>query len=172
MTFIQRSLAFILILSSAAVFAAESAPAPSVRAGAIYVPDHTPDKSSSLGFELGYASPVFPFENMTFTWGHVSRSELEHNTFLLNFEDSYPLAEKLYLYGSSGIGVVLLDQKPGPDKNSAMGRLALGTRVHLCSRIALFAEANFLIALDNVWFNGDELKNRTWQYVAGLQYKF
>jgi hypothetical protein len=144
-----------------------------VRVGAIHAPNHSARQTATLGFELGYASPVFPFENMSFTWGHLSRNELEHNYFLLNFEDSYPLsADRLALYGSSGIGAILLDQKPGPDKTAAVGRLAVGLRQTLSNTLALFAEANFMISYENMWVDGTSLENRHWQYVAGIQYRF
>ncbi len=148
-------------------------PAATLRVGAIYAPDHSARQTSTLGFELGYASPVFPFENMIFTWGHLSRNELEHNYFLLNFEDSYPLIDDtLALYGSSGVGVVTLDQKPGVDKTAAAGRLALGLRQKMSDTLSLFAEANFMISYENMWVDGTSLENRHWQYVAGIQYRF
>lgn len=144
----------------------------SVRAAAVYDPEFTPDGSSTLGFELSYAAPIFPFENMSFSFGHLSKDDIEQNYFLLNFEDSYPLAENLALYGTSGIGALLLDLKPGEDKETILGRLAIGTRYTATETLALFAEVNFLIAHSDVWLDGTQLENRNWQYLAGVQYKF
>jgi len=146
--------------------------APAVRAAALYAPDYTRGQEGVWGFELGYASPVFPFENMSFSWGHISSNDIQHNYFLLNFEDSYRLVENLYLVGGSGVGVVLADEKPGPNNETALGRLAVGFRYDTCSAVSLFADVNFLIAHNDVFLDGRSHDNKTWQYLIGLQYRF
>ena len=147
--------------------------APSVRAAALYAPDYTRGSEGVWGFELGYASPNFPFENMSFSWGHISSNDIQHNYFLLNFEDSYPLPiENLSLVGGSGLGVILADEDPGPDTNSALGRLSVGFRYDACSAVSLFADVNFLIAYDDVFLDGRSHDNKTWQYLIGLTYRF
>lgn len=146
---------------------------PAVRAAALYAPDYTRGEEGVWGFELSYASPVFPFENMSFSWGHISSNDIEHNYFLLNFEDSYALPLKnLHLVGGSGVGVILADENPGPDKEAALGRLSVGLRYDCSATVSLFADANFLIAHKDVFVDGRSHDNKTWQYLLGLQYRF
>ncbi|MCC5844998.1 MAG: hypothetical protein JJU05_12160 [Verrucomicrobia bacterium] len=175
---LRKKLLTTLLLSASAFMIqtqAETHPvkqAPAVRAAALYAPDYTRGQEGVWGFELGYASPIFPFENMSFSWGHISSNDIQHNYFLLNFEDSYRLIENVYLVGGSGLGVILADEKPGPDKEAALGRLSVGFRYDACSAVSLFADANFLIASKDVFLDGRSHDNKTWQYLIGLQYRF
>jgi hypothetical protein len=176
----SRNILLTALLVSASAFMmqtqAETHPvrqAPAVRAAALYAPDYTRGEEGVWGFELGYASPNLPFENMSFSWGHIPSNDIQINYFLLNFEDSYALPlENLHLVGGSGLGVILSDEKPGPNNESALGRLSVGFRYDACSAVSLFADVNFLISYDDVFLDGRAHDNKTWQYLLGLQYRF
>jgi hypothetical protein len=179
---LRNALVTTLILSSSAlmfrVSANEAAPpvrqAPAVRAAALYAPDYTRGNEGMWGFELSYASPNFPFENMSFSWGHISSNDIEHNYFLLNFEDSYALAlENLHLVGGSGLGAILAHEKPGSDKTALLGRLSVGLRYDSCQTLSFFADVNFLISYEDVFLDGRHSHdNKAWQYLLGVIYRF
>lgn len=131
------------------------------------------DKDTVLGFEVGYAQAIYPIDQMVFSFGHISSSDLEQNYFILSFEQHFKLNPTLAPYGATGIGYIWNDDKRGTEnRESIYGKVAGGLIFQAAPRVALYGEVSYLVADKSIWLDGPGFENTNFQVTFGLRYSF
>lgn len=174
----MRTIGLLLCLSSLAATHAQEAivnqvpPGRNLRAGIVHDNEATPSKGSMTGLEITYAQNMYPFDQMGLKYAHMSSSSVEHNSFLLFFEDRYALTETLSVYGTSGIGYMLTDLSNAQNKDGWMGVLGLGLLLDLEGPWMLYASAEYALSTERLWVDGDSLAKRNLQFTLGVRWAF
>ncbi len=141
-----------------------------IRLGVVHDREVTPSGASATGIEIGYAQQMLPLDQMVFTFSHLGKGQVEHNSMLISFEDHYKLAANLKLYGTSGIGYMITDLENGSERTGLIGKLGVGLLLETCSRSALYAEVSYQLSGKDLWFNGDRMDNDNMLFSAGLRW--
>jgi len=141
-----------------------------LRFGVVHDTRATPSRGSATGFEIGYAQQVLPLDQMAFTFSHLSKGPVEHNSVLLTFEEHYNLAGSLKLYGTSGIGYMFTDLDNASNREGLIGKLGLGLLFEACSRTAFYAEVSYLLGSRNLWVDGRSMDSYNVTVSAGLRW--
>lgn len=171
-------LALLLIFSSlSSVHALEGVvrelpPGRSLRAGAVHDTKATPSEGSMTGFEIAYAQDMYPMDQMGVKYTYLSSSAVEHNSFLLFFEDRYALTEILSIYGTSGIGYMLTDRSDAENREGLIGVLGLGLLLDLEGPWSVYTSAEYSFGSQHFWVDGDDEAKRNLQVSLGLRWTF
>lgn len=144
-----------------------------VRVAGVFDRNADLDKSTVLGFEVGYAQAIHPIDQMVFSFGHISSSDLEQNYFLLSFEQHFKLNPQLAPYGTTGVGFIWNDDKRGnDDRESLYGKVAGGLIYQAAERLAVYGEVSYLVATKGIWLDGPGFENTNFQASIGIRYSF
>ncbi len=130
----------------------------SIRLSYLYDHDGADDGDVLNGFEIGYASRIYPFDQMVFSYSHASASGYEFNSLLVSFETLFPLNDIVIPYGVFGVGFAWVDNKNAGTsiQEGPIGKIGGGVIVQVTSATSVYAEVNYQIGEKSFWDDGDE----------------
>lgn len=121
------------------------------------------DDGEYEGFEVAYASEIYPLDQMVISYGYSNPDGNSMHSVLLSVEEFYPIANKFKLYGVAGFGYIWTDYAAGVSGDSTgwFGKIGLGGIFELNDRFDLYAEIAYLASDRDLWLDGSDAVDST-----------
>lgn len=126
------------------------------------------------GFEVGYASEIYPLDQMVISYGYGNPDDNAYHRILYSLEEFYPLTETFKLYGVAGLGYMWTDFSDSyGDSNGWYGKIGGGAIMTLNDSFDLYAELAYLASNHDIWMDGDNgATSENWNALLGFRFKY
>jgi hypothetical protein len=133
------------------------------------------DNGRYEGFEVAYASKIYPLDQMVISYGYSHPDGNSMHSVLLSVEEYYPVAETFKLYGVAGLGYLWTDFASGVSGDSTgwFGKLGVGGVLDLNDSFDLYAEISFQASDRDLWLDGSNAVDSTnANALLGFRFKY
>lgn len=127
------------------------------------------------GFEVAYASEIYPLDQLVVSFAHHNYERQNSNSLLFSIEEFYHISQTLVPYGVAGIGYKWTDFAAGAggQKDGMLFKIGTGLLLKLCEPFHLYAEVSYNISDRYIWLNGsDGVTAQNWQGLLGFRFNY
>lgn len=133
------------------------------------------DSGRYSGFEVAYASEIYPLDQIVVSYTFASPNESSKHAVGFSLEEFYPLAETFKLYGIAGFGYMWTDFAEGEigDPTGWFGKVGGGAILVLTESFDLYAELAYFASDRNLWYDGDNaVASTNLNALLGFRFKY
>ena len=145
-----------------------------IRAAAVFDFDADVVGDDYNGFTVGYASAIYPIDQMVISYTHLNPEQSTMMQVQLSLEEYWPITDIIMPYGTAGAGYLWTDydeQFIGGDTAGWFGSLGVGLLFRLVGGFDLYGEFVYQVSQDDLWIDGmDTSKSNNTSLVLGFRY--